>query len=154
MFSPTLLLLQALENLIVIVLKTEFAASEAYRELLQLDREDHIDLLEAVVVARDRNGRLSTRESSGNTLSETFAGTLAGALAEAPGDLHPCEAGVSFREMRDAYRVEVSKTYLADLAHLIGPGTVAVVAHVLEERTFRLDRRLTRYAASLLRIPL
>ncbi len=143
-----------MENLIVIVLKTESAASEAYRELLQLDREDHIDLLEAVIVARDRHGRLSTRESSGNTLAATFAGTLAGALAEAPGDLHPCEAGASFRETRDAYRVEVSKTYLADLAHLIGPGTVAVVAHVLEERTFRLDRRLTRYAASLLRIPL
>jgi uncharacterized membrane protein len=143
-----------LENLIVIVLNTESAASEAYRELLQLDREDHIDLLEAVIVARDRHGWLSTRESSGNTLAATFAGTLAGALAEAPGDLHPCEAGASCREMRDAYRVEVSKTYLADMAHLIGPGTVAVVAHVLEERTFRLDRRLTRYAASLLRIPL
>ncbi|MBD0257946.1 MAG: hypothetical protein ICV83_19705 [Cytophagales bacterium] len=143
-----------MENLIVIVLKTEFAAAEAYRELLQLDREDHIDLLEAVIVARDRHGRLSTRESSGNTLTETFAGTLAGELAEAPGDRHPCESGASFREMRDAYRVEVSKAYLADLAHLIGPGTVAVVAHVLEERTLRLDRRLTRYAASLLRIPL
>ncbi len=140
-----------MENLIVIVLKTEFAAAEAYRELLQLDREDHIDLLEAVIVARDRHGRFSTRESSGNTLAETFAGTLAGEVAEAPGDLHPCESGTSFRDRHDAYRVEVSK---ADLAHLIRPGTVAVVAHVLEERTLRLDRRLTRYAASLLRIPL
>ncbi len=143
-----------MENLIVIVLKTEFAAAEAYRELLQLDREDHIDLLEAVIVARDRHGRFSTRESSGNTLAETFAGTLAGEVAEAPGDLHPCESGTSFRDRHDAYRVEVSKAYLTDLAHLIRPGTVAVVAHVLEERTLRLDRRLTRYAASLLRIPL
>ena len=143
-----------MENLIVIVLNTQPAAAEAYRELLQLDREDHIDLLEAVIVVRDRNGRLSTRASSGNTLAETFAGTLAGDLAEVPGDLHPCESGASSREMRDAYRVEVSKAYLADLAHLIRPGTVAVVAHVLEERTLRLDRRLARYAASLLRIPL
>ena len=142
MFSPTLLLLQALENLIVIVLKTEFAASEAYRELLDLDREDHIDLLEAVVAARDRHGRLSTRESSGSTLAET------------PDDLPFGAAGSPYREARDAYRVEVSKAYLADLAQLIEPGTVAVVAHVLEERTFRLDRRMAKYAASLLRIPL
>ncbi len=143
-----------MENLIVIVLKTEFAAAEAYRELLQLDREDHIDLLEAVVAARDRHGRLSTRESSGSTLAGTFAGTLAREPAETPDDLPCCAAGSPYRETRDAYRVEVSKAYLADLAQLIEPGTVAVVAHVLEERTFRLDRRMAKYAASLLRIPL
>ena len=143
-----------MENLIVIVLNPGAAASEAYRELLDLDREDHIDLLEAVVAARDRHGRLSTRESSGSTLAGTFAGTLARELAETPDDLPFGAAGSSYRETRDAYRVEVSKAYLADLAQLIEPGTVAVVAHVLEERTFRLDRRMAKYAASLLRIPL
>ncbi len=143
-----------MENLIVIVLKTASAAPEAYRELLQMDREDHIDLLEAVVAARDRHGRLTTRESSGSTLAETFGGTLAGMLADPPGDASPGETGAPGRERHDAYRVAVSRAYLADLAHLIGPGSVAIIAHVLEERTFRLDRRLGRYAASLFRIPL
>jgi uncharacterized membrane protein len=141
--------------LIAIPAETEAKAYEIRRALQQLDYEGELSLYEALVIERDADGDLSTKQTSERPLRRTGLGAVLGGLIGLVGGPAGVILGVAVGgfagAMDESVRWAVSDEYVENIGKSMARNTFAVLAEVREKSTTALDARMARLDANVQR---
>ena len=148
-----------MKRVIVVVFKSEPEAFEGSKALGRLNLEGTIVVNQMVVVHKDRNGRLSTREVTDNssvgavpaTVTGTVVGTLVGALAGPVGALVGGATAGLVGGAVDLGGFGIRADFVDEVSLSLIPGTTAVIADMVEEWGSPVDKRMTELGGVVLR---
>ena len=118
-----------MSELVVIGYKSKFAAEEVRLQLLKMQREYLIDLEDAVVVVKERDGQVKLNQvhnlTAAGALGGSFWGLLVGALFLNP--LLGAAVGAATGALSGALTdVGISDNFMKELADTLQPGSSAL----------------------------
>jgi uncharacterized membrane protein len=132
--------------MLVVVFDTEDQAYEGREALLQLDGEGSIALFAYAVVAKDKQGKVTVKQSDGagplGALVGTSLGSLIGLLGGPVGLAVGAATGVLAGSIADLDNARIDSHFVDDVAQQLLPGRFAVLAEVQEEWTSPVDIRM------------
>ena len=135
-----------MRKFIVTVFSNETAAYDGTRAFQALDNEGSITLYGITVLARDAEGKLSTKTTADQGPLGTAVGTLAGGLIGLIGGPVGAAIGLGtgalIGSVSDMFNLGVSSDFVEAAAEAISPGKAAVIADVDEEWVTPLDSRM------------
>jgi len=144
-------------ELVVAAFKGVDKAKEALKEMKRLDREGVIAVLNAAVMVKKENGKVTIRETQDvdgvrGAIFGAITGGLVGLLGGPPGAIVGAVAGAATggaaAEMID---MGFSDQTLRDLQDSLQPGSSAVLALIQHEWVDRVVLELEKYGADLFR---
>jgi uncharacterized membrane protein len=140
---------------IVTVFPDETKAYQGVHALDQLHAEGSISLYDQIVVQRQPDGRITTKDREPAAAIATGVGALLGALVGLFGGpvgvAIGIAAGGSLGLGTAAVHAEVSDEFLEDIARQMKPGDYAVLAEVSEGWTAPVDTRMRELGATVMR---
>jgi uncharacterized membrane protein len=145
-------------NVVAITFPEQARAYQALSVLKGLAAEDRVGLLSAAVVERDPSGALQVREGA-DPVAETgvaggaLVGTLIGVLGGPLGMLLGFGTGALIGGTVDLERASTTDAVMSELARAIPPGSLALVAEVVEYAEEVIDTEMAQLEGSVLRRP-
>jgi len=144
-----------MSTFVVSVFPNEAKASEGLHVFKELHGEGSITLYDSVVVERQADGTLATKERAPTEGLMTGVGALLGALVGMfggpAGALIGAAAGTAIGGGSAIVRGNVSDEFLEDVAKKMKPGDFAVLAEVSERWTGPIDTRIRELGGTVLR---
>ena len=144
-------------ELVVAAFNAEDKAAEVLKDMKRLDREGVIDIINAAVMVKREDGRVSIRETEDvsdkrGALLGAIVGGLIGLLGGPPGAVVGALAGAATGGVA-AQQIDMgfSDETLRDLQESLRPGTSAIVALIRHEWVDRVIAELERFEADLFR---
>jgi uncharacterized membrane protein len=144
-----------MSTFIVTIVPGEAKAYQAVRALEQLHADGHITVYDTIVVQRQADGTLVTKEREPKKALATGAGAVLGSLIGIFGGpigfLAGAAAGGALVGGTAAVRGEVSDEFLEDIGNKMLPGMYAVLAEASEPWTEPVDARMRELGAIVIR---
>lgn len=145
-----------MSDLIVIGFKDEFKADEVLIELRKMEREHLIDLEDAAIVVRKREGKVKVKQTeelvTSGALTGGFWGLLLGMLF-----LHPFLAifGAAAGAISGAFTdIGIDDNFIRELGNTIEPGTSALFILVKKSTPDKVLDELSQFEGKVLRTSL
>ncbi|OKH50320.1 hypothetical protein NIES2101_20115 [Calothrix sp. HK-06] len=145
-----------MSDLIVIGFKDEFKADEVLIELRKMEREYLIDLEDAAIVVRKREGKVKIKQTqelvTSGALTGGFWGLLLGMLF-----LHPFLAifGAAAGAISGAFTdIGIDDSFIRELGNTIEPGTSALFILVKKSTPDKVLEELSQFEGKVLRTSL
>lgn len=145
-----------MSDLIVIGFKDEFKADEVLIELRKMEREHLIDLEDAAIVVRKREGKVKVKQTqelvTSGALSGGFWGLLLGMLF-----LHPFLAffGAAAGAISGAFTdIGIDDNFIRELGNTIEPGTSALFILVKKSTPDKVLDELSQFEGKVLQTSL
>ncbi len=142
-------------ELLVAAFNDEGEAGEVLKDMRGLDREGVIQILNAAVMIKKENGKVSIRETEDvrggrGALFGAVAGALVGLLGGPPGVIVGAVAGAATGGIAaEALDMGFSNETLRDLQESLKPGSSAIIALIQHEWVDRVVAELEQYGAAL-----
>lgn len=149
-----------MDKMIVVAFDSEEKAYEATSALKELHDEGSIALYAMAVVAKDADGRVTTKEAADEgplgTAVGMLSGTMVGLMAVAAGAAPVVGAvgmasGAILGSTADLAKVGVDAEFLQEVDAALEPGKVAVVAEAAENWVTPVDSRMEALGGVVLR---
>ena len=144
-----------MNEMFVAVFDSEDAALKGMRTLKDLHEEGGISLYAWAVIARDRDGRISVKQQSGEAPIGTALGLLMGGIVGILGGPAGSAVGASiggyFGLLADWARAGIDLQFLDDVGKTLGAGKAAVLAEIEQSWSSLLESRLRQQGATVFR---
>ncbi len=135
-----------MNKILVAVFNTESQAFEGLSALKDLHRDGDISLYATMVLSKDAQGQVTTKQALDKTVSGTgyglLLGSLAGVLAGPAGLLLGASLGSLTGMLFDLNRAGIDVQFISDVSLALAPGKTAVLADMDENWTVPIDTRL------------
>jgi uncharacterized membrane protein len=144
-----------MDRLLVVVFDAESKACEAKKALHELDREDVIAVFDQAVVARNKDGSATVRQSDGLTPVRTLGGTVLGALIGLLGG--PVGVGLgaglgmAAGAAMDVSNARICEDFVEDVREKLTPEKFALVAEISEDSISPVDTRMEALGGTVYR---
>jgi uncharacterized membrane protein len=146
-----------MDKFVVAILPDETAAYEATRAIKELDAERTLTLYGMAVIAKDRSGKVSVKQSADQGPLGTAVGGLTGGmiglLGGPVGVAIGAGGGLLIGSMVDMSHLGVSTSFVETVSQELTPGKAALVAEVEEEWITPLDTRMEAIGGVVVREP-
>jgi len=144
-----------MDRMLVVVFDTENKAYEGEKALLQLDREGSLTVYAHAVLAKKADGTTVVLQSNDSgpigTLLGTTWGALIGLLGGPVGAAVGAGAGLVAGSAVDLGELRLGSDFIDDVAKLLLPSRVAVVAEIDENWTTPVDTRMEAIGGTVIR---
>jgi uncharacterized membrane protein len=135
-----------MDRMLVVVFDSESKAYEGKEALLQLDREGSISVYAYAVVAKNADGTATVKQGDDSgplgTLAGTSLGSLIGLLGGPAGLAIGAAVGLLAGATADLDNARIGGDFIDDVAKVLLPRRVAVVAEINEDWTTPVDLRM------------
>ena len=131
-----------MDRMVVAVFDNATKANEGKTALLQLDREGEITLYGCGVVLKHADATASVIESDDVTPTEALIGSALGSLIALLGGPTSAALSAFATDVTDLDNCRVGVDFLNEIAAVLTPNRVAVVAEVDEEATEAVDTQI------------
>ena len=135
-----------MNKMLVAVFENERDAFNGLSAMKDLHRDGEITVFADVVLLKDSEGKVSAKDSSGNSVSGTAlgftVGALTGLLAGPLGFVLGGLGGSTIGLMYDLYNSGVNAEYIDDVSKAMENGTVSIVAEIEEEWVVPVDTKI------------
>ena len=135
-----------MDRMLVVVFDNESKAYEGKKALLQLDGEGSIRVYGYAVLAKNADGSASVKQGDDvgpiGSLLGTSLGSLIGVLAGPAGLAVGASAGLLAGGAFDVNNAGIGADFIDDVAKVLLPNRVAVIAEIDEEWTTPVDTRM------------
>jgi len=139
----------------VVVFDSESKAYEGKRALQQLDGEGSISVYAYAVLAKHADGTTSLKQGDDlgplGTLLGTSFGSLIGLLGGPAGAAIGAAAGLGAGSAADLDNSRVGADFINDVAEVLSPNRVALVAEIEEDWTTPVDTRMEAIGGTVFR---
>ena len=145
-----------MEKVIVVVFDDEAKAHQGSNQLQQLHQSTDLTLYAVAVIAKDASGKVGVLQTVDEKPIDTLIGTALGGmvgLLGRPASVAEGLSGALAGALSDISRMGVHLKFLNDVAAVLTPKKVAVVASVDEEWTTPLDSAIKPLGGILFRKP-
>jgi uncharacterized membrane protein len=144
------------QNVIAVSFAENSAAYQAFSNLKELDDQGQVDVEGAVIVEREEDGRVVTKDQVGDAhLSKTASGGLIGLvigiLGGPFGVLIGGATGLLVGSLFDVEDASDEGSVLAAIATTVSPGKTVVIAELSEQSDDVVDSAMSRLGGSVLR---
>jgi uncharacterized membrane protein len=144
------------DNVIAVSFAENSSAYQAFSNLKELDDQGQVDVRDAVIVEREEDGRVVTKDQVGDShLSKTASGGLIGLvigiLGGPFGVLIGGATGLLVGSLFDVEDASDEGSVLAAIATTVSPGKTVVIAELSEQSDDVVDSAMTRLGGSVLR---
>jgi uncharacterized membrane protein len=134
-------------------------AYQALTDLKELDTQGQIEVVDAAVVERDLDGRVTVKSTVGDqgyieTAAGGVLGVLIGVLGGPVGVLVGGAAGLLAGTLADESDDDEAESVLEDISRNLHPTRAAVIAQVSEPNPEIIDTAMKRVGGNVLRQPL
>jgi len=144
-----------MDRMLVVVFDNESKAYEGKKALLQLDGEGSISVYGYAVLAKNADGSASVKQGDDvgpiGSLLGTSLGSLIGVLAGPAGLAVGASAGLLAGGAFDVNNAGIGADFIDDVAKVLLPNRVAVVAEIDEEWTTPVDTRMEAIGGTVFR---
>src|SRR5215467_11160130 len=144
-----------MDRMIVVVFENEDEAYEGKKALLQLDGEGSIGVYGYAVLAKNADGSASVKQGDDvgpiGSLVGTSLGSLIGVLAGPAGLAVGASAGLLAGGAFDVNNAGIGADFIDDVAKVLMPNRVAVIAEIDEEWTTPVDTRMEAIGGTIFR---
>jgi uncharacterized membrane protein len=145
-------------NLIAVTFESDDAAYPALAALDELAGRHQLELEEAVVVERDRDGTIVEKKRIGashvpGVAGGGLVGLVIGIIGGPPGMLIGGASGVLLGSLFELYEAEESGSVLAGATRSVTPGHALLVAEVTERTPEIVDAAMKRLGGTVRRRP-
>jgi uncharacterized membrane protein len=141
--------------MLVVVFDSEKKAYEGRSALLDLEREGSLSIHAGAVVAKQADGSTLIREEADfgpvATVVGTSVGSLIGLLGGPVGVAVGAVSGLALGGLFDLDNARVGTDFAADVAAVLEPNRVALIAEVDEEWTTPVDTRMEALGGTVFR---
>lgn len=146
-----------MSNLIVVGFKDEFTADKALQELRELQKEHLVDLEDAAIVIRNKEGKIRIKQTQeltlGGALSGGFWGLLFGFIFFNP--LLGWTVGVLAGAVSGALTdIGIDDNFIRDLGNTIAPSTSAIFVLVRRATPDKVLTELSKFEGKVLKTSL
>jgi uncharacterized membrane protein len=146
------------DKVVVVAFSDDGTAYEALATVKQLDRDGQIDLVEAVVVTRDQDGRVHTKDEAGDpslvgTAGGGLIGLLIGILGGPLGILLGGATGLLLGSLYDLDDADTTESALGEVSKGVEVGRNSLLAQVVEQVPEVLDAEMARLGGTVIRRP-
>lgn len=144
-----------MERMLVVVFDNESKAYEGKNALQQLEDEGSIGIYGYAVLAKNADGTATIKQGDDvgpiGTLVGTAFGSLIGVLGGPAGLAVGSVAGAAAGSAVDLSDVGIGYDFIDDVARVLSPNKVAVVAQIEEEWTTPVDTRMEAIGGTVFR---
>ena len=144
-----------MDRMLVVVFGSESKAYEGKRALQQLDGEGSISVYAYAVLAKHADGTTSLKQGDDlgplGTLLGTSFGSLIGLLGGPAGAAIGAAAGLGAGSAADLDNSRVGADFINDVAEVLSPNRVALVAEIEEDWTTPVDTRMEAIGGTVFR---
>jgi uncharacterized membrane protein len=142
-----------MSELIIAGFKGEFAADEVLLDLEKLQQIHQIDLDDAVVAVRRRDGQIKIKHSNMLVMTDTAMGSLFGMVIGGPvGLLVGAVIGAAVGEtVKILTHIGISDDFIKEVSELLEPSSSAIFLRVHKHISDGVVEELKKYNAKLLR---
>src|SRR6516164_778484 len=144
-----------MDRMLVVVFPNEGKAYEGKRALQQLDSEGSISVYAYAVLAKNADGTTSLKQGDDlgplGTLLGTSFGSLIGLLGGPAGAAIGAAAGLGAGSAADLDNSRVGADFINDVAEVLSPNRVALVAEIEEDWTTPVDTRMEAIGGTVFR---
>jgi len=144
-----------MDRMLVVVFDNESKAYEGKKALLQLDGEGSIGVYGYAVLAKNAAGSASVKQGDDvgpiGSLLGTSLGSLIGVLAGPAGLAVGASAGLLAGGAFDVSNAGIGSDFIDDVAKVLLPNRVAVIAEIDEEWTTPVDTRMEAIGGTVFR---
>lgn len=144
-----------MDRMLVVVFDNESKAYEGKKALLQLDSEGSISLYGYAVLAKNTDGTATIKQGDDvgpiGTLVGTSLGSLIGVFGGPAGLAVGTLAGAAAGSAVDLGNVGIGYDFIDDVAKVLSPNKVAVLAEIEEEWTTPVDTRMEAIGGTVFR---
>jgi len=143
------------DRMLVVVFDNPWKAYEGRKALRQLDDDGSIDIYGDALVTKNPDGTVTVMEGDDQLLYGTVAGTvlgsLIGLLGGPAGVAIGAAAGFVGGAASDLHNDRIGEDFIDDVARVLLPNRVAVVAEIEEGVTTPLDTRMEAFGGTVFR---
>lgn len=144
-----------MDRMLVVVFDNESKAYEGKKALQQLDGEGSISVYGYAVLAKNADGTATIKQGDDvgpiGTLAGTAFGSLVGVLGGPVGLAVGTATGLAAGSAVDLNNVGIGYDFIDDVAKVLSPNKVAVVAEIEEEWTTPVDTRMEALGGKVFR---
>src|SRR5215467_15621568 len=144
-----------MDRMLVVVFDNESKAYEGKKALLQLDGEGSISVYGYAVLAKNADGSASVKQGDDvgpiGSLLGTSLGSLIGVLAGPAGLAVGASAGLLAGGAFDVSNAGIGSDFIDDVAKVLRPNKIAVVAEIDEDWTTPVDTRMEAIGGTVFR---
>jgi len=144
-----------MDRMLVVVFDNESKAYEGKKGLMQLDIDGSISVYGHAVVVKNPDGTTAVRQSDDRgplgTLVGTSLGSLIGLLGGPAGFAIGAAVGFLGGGTVDLDKARIGEDFVDDVAEVLLPNKVAVVAEIEEDSTAPVDTRMEAIGGTILR---
>jgi uncharacterized membrane protein len=144
-----------MDRMLVVVFDSESKAYEGKRALQQLDGEGSISAYAYAVVAKNADGSTTLKQGDDlgpiGTLLATSFGSLIGLLGGPAGAAIGAAAGLGAGSAADLDNARIGADFIDDVAKVLLPNRVALVAEIEEDWTTPVDTRMEAIGGTVFR---
>ena len=144
-----------MDRMLVVVFDNESKAYEGKKALVQLDKEGSIGVYGYAVLAKNADGSATVKQGDDvgpiGSLLGTSLGSLIGVLAGPAGLAVGASAGLLAGEAFDVNNAGIGADFIDDVAKVLLPNRVAVVAEIDEDWTTPVDTRMEAIGGTVFR---
>jgi uncharacterized membrane protein len=144
-----------MDRMLVVVFDSESKAYEGKRALQQLDGEGSISVYAYAVLAKNADGTTTLKQGDDlgpiGTLLGTSFGSLIGLLGGPAGAIIGAAAGLGAGSAADLDNARIGGDYIDDVAKVLLPNRVALVAEIEEDWTTPVDTRMEAIGGTVFR---
>ena len=144
-----------MDRMLVVVFDSESKAYEGKRALQQLDGEGSISLYAYAVLTKNADGTTSLKQGDDlgpiGTLLGTSFGSLIGLLGGPAGAAIGAAAGLGAGSAADLDNARIGADFIDDVAKVLLPNRVALVAEIEEDWTTPVDTRMESIGGTVFR---
>jgi uncharacterized membrane protein len=144
-----------MDRMLVVVFDNESKAYEGKRALQQLDGEGSISVYAYAVLAKNADGTTTLKQGDDRgpigTLVGTSFGSLIGLLGGPAGVAIGAAAGLGAGSAADLDNSRIGADFIDDVAKVLLPNRVALVAEIEEDWTTPVDTRMEAIGGSVFR---
>ncbi len=146
------------DKVVVVAFADDGKAYEALATVKQLEGDGRIDLVEAVVVTRDQDGRVHVKDEAGDhslagTASGGLIGLLIGILGGPLGVLLGGATGLLLGSLYDLDDADTTESALGEVSKSVQVGRNSLLAQVIEQSPEVLDTAMAQVGGTVVRRP-
>jgi uncharacterized membrane protein len=144
-----------MDRMLVVVFDNEAKAYEGKKKLLELDGDGTVIVYGYAVVEKNADGTATVKQSDDwgplGTLIGTSLGTLIGLLGGPTGMVIGATVGLIGGATSDLNNARIGVDFIDDVAKVLLPNRVAVVAEIEEDSTSPVDTRMEAIGGTVFR---